>query len=145
MGAKVVGHLAGSSTRGRARSTADMLFELISRRHLRRSTVDTTNRRFADWGEVFLNAGPSALPRSRRLAGARSANEQAFSSIAHTGGTGERRAAALDPRQALAVFECLQALRQALRAVYGSRVQQAWCEQLMSDSQPPEFDSNEPF
>jgi DNA replication protein DnaC len=35
---------------------ADMLFELISRRYLRKSTVVTTNRRFADWGEVFPNA-----------------------------------------------------------------------------------------
>ena len=35
---------------------ADMLFELISRRHLHKSTLVTTNRRFADWGEVFPNA-----------------------------------------------------------------------------------------
>jgi DNA replication protein DnaC len=35
---------------------ADMLFELISRRYLHKSTVVTTNRRFADWGEVFPNA-----------------------------------------------------------------------------------------
>jgi len=35
---------------------ADMLFELISRRYLLKSTLVTTNRRFADWGEVFPNA-----------------------------------------------------------------------------------------
>ena len=35
---------------------ADMLFELISRRYLHKSTIVTTNRRFADWGEVFPNA-----------------------------------------------------------------------------------------
>jgi DNA replication protein DnaC len=35
---------------------ADMLFELISRRYLHKSTVVTTNKRFADWGEVFPNA-----------------------------------------------------------------------------------------
>lgn len=35
---------------------ADMLFELVSRRYLHKSTVVTTNRRFADWGEVFPNA-----------------------------------------------------------------------------------------
>jgi len=35
---------------------ADMLFELISRRYLQKSTIVTTNRRFADWGEVFPNA-----------------------------------------------------------------------------------------
>lgn len=35
---------------------ADMLFELVSRRYLHKSTVVTTNRRFAEWGEVFPNA-----------------------------------------------------------------------------------------
>ena len=32
---------------------ADLLFELISRRYQRNSTVVTTNRAFAEWGEVF--------------------------------------------------------------------------------------------
>jgi hypothetical protein len=49
------------------------------------------------------------------------------------------------PEQALAVFECLHELRQALWVVYGSRVQQAWREQLMPDGQPPEFDPDEIF
>jgi hypothetical protein len=49
------------------------------------------------------------------------------------------------PEQALAVFECLQVLRQALWAAYGPQVQQAWREQLMPDTQPPEFDLDEPF
>jgi hypothetical protein len=49
------------------------------------------------------------------------------------------------PEQALAVFECLQALRQALWDVYADQVQQAWCEQLMPDEPLPEFDPNEPF
>jgi DNA replication protein DnaC len=35
---------------------ADMLFELVSRRYLQKSTIVTTNRRFAHWGEVFPNA-----------------------------------------------------------------------------------------
>ena len=35
---------------------ADMLFELISRRYLCKSTLVTTSKRFADWGEVFPNA-----------------------------------------------------------------------------------------
>ncbi|MCV2369074.1 IS21-like element helper ATPase IstB [Roseateles oligotrophus] len=34
---------------------ADLLFELISRRYLHKSTVVTTNRAFAEWGEVFPN------------------------------------------------------------------------------------------
>ena len=35
---------------------ADLLFELVSRRYQHNSTVVTTNRAFADWGEVFPNA-----------------------------------------------------------------------------------------
>jgi hypothetical protein len=49
------------------------------------------------------------------------------------------------PEQALAVFECLQALRQALWTAYGPQVQQAWREQLVPDGSPPEFDPDEPF
>ena len=49
------------------------------------------------------------------------------------------------PAQALAVFECLQALREALWTVYGPQVQQAWRDQLMPDGRPPEFDPDEPF
>ncbi len=49
------------------------------------------------------------------------------------------------PEQALAVFECLQALRQALWAAYGPQVQQAWRDQLVPDGPPPEFDPDEPF
>jgi len=49
------------------------------------------------------------------------------------------------PAQALAAFECLQAMRQALWAVYGPQVQQAWRDQLVPDGPPPEFDPDEPF
>ena len=35
---------------------ADLLFEIISRRYEQRSTLVTTNRPFAQWGEVFPNA-----------------------------------------------------------------------------------------
>ena len=35
---------------------ADLLFEVINRRHLQRSTVITTNKVFTDWGQVFPNA-----------------------------------------------------------------------------------------
>ena len=48
------------------------------------------------------------------------------------------------PEQALAVFECLQALREALWLAYGPQVQEAWREQLMPGT-PPEFDPQEPF
>jgi hypothetical protein len=49
------------------------------------------------------------------------------------------------PEQALAVFECLEALRHALWDAYGPQVQQAWREQLVADGQPPESDPDEPF
>jgi len=45
-----VGYLSYSSR------YADLLFELISRRHERKSTLITTNKSFAEWGEVFPNA-----------------------------------------------------------------------------------------
>ena len=35
---------------------ADLLFEIISRRHEKRSTIITTNKPFAEWSEVFPNA-----------------------------------------------------------------------------------------
>ena len=35
---------------------ADLLFELVSRRYEHKSTVVTTNRAFAEWGEVLPNA-----------------------------------------------------------------------------------------
>ena len=49
------------------------------------------------------------------------------------------------PEQALAVFECLQVLRQALWESYGPQVQRAWRDQLVPDGPPPEFDPDEPF
>ena len=49
------------------------------------------------------------------------------------------------PEQALAVFECLQAMRQALWVPYGKQVQQAWRDQLVPDGLPPEFDEDVPF
>jgi DNA replication protein DnaC len=35
---------------------ADLLFEIINRRYEQSSTIVTTNRPFAEWGEVFPNA-----------------------------------------------------------------------------------------
>ncbi|WP_216644559.1 ATP-binding protein [Candidatus Thiodictyon syntrophicum] len=35
---------------------ADLLFEIVSRRYEAKSTLITTNRPFAEWGEVFPNA-----------------------------------------------------------------------------------------
>lgn len=49
------------------------------------------------------------------------------------------------PEQALAVFECLHALRLALWEQYGSQVQQAWRDQLITDTPLPDFDPDELF
>lgn len=35
---------------------ADLLFEIVSRRYQEKSTLVTTNRPFAEWGDVFPNA-----------------------------------------------------------------------------------------
>jgi hypothetical protein len=49
------------------------------------------------------------------------------------------------PEQALAVFECLHAMRQALWTLYGPQVQQAWRDQLVHNTEPPGFDPDAPF
>lgn len=49
------------------------------------------------------------------------------------------------PEQALAVFECLQALREQLWAMYGTAVQQAWRDQLVPQQEMPDFDPDDPF
>jgi len=49
------------------------------------------------------------------------------------------------PEQALAVFECLQAVREALWLAYGPEVQQAWRDQLVPDAPMPDFDADVPF
>jgi hypothetical protein len=53
------------------------------------------------------------------------------------------------PPQALAVFECLHTLREALWAIYGIDAQIAWQEQLRSAQDHgwsgPDFDPDAPF
>ena len=49
------------------------------------------------------------------------------------------------PEQALAVFECLQVVREALCRNSGSQVQQAWRDQLKPDGPMPNFDPDVPF
>jgi hypothetical protein len=47
--------------------------------------------------------------------------------------------------QALAVFECLQTLREHLWTAYGPAIQQAWRDQLSPETELPEFHPDEPF
>ena len=49
------------------------------------------------------------------------------------------------PEQALAVFECLQAMREALWLAYGPQLQQAWRDQLACNGPMPDFDPDAPF
>lgn len=48
-------------------------------------------------------------------------------------------------QQALAVLECLHAMREAVWALYGPQAQQAWRDQLVPDRAPPDFDPDLPF
>jgi len=45
----------------------------------------------------------------------------------------------------LAAWECLHAVREALWALYGTQMQQAWVEQLEPDTPAPDFDPDAPF
>lgn len=49
------------------------------------------------------------------------------------------------PQQALAVFECLDALTENLWASYGPRTQHAWREQLVHERPAPPIGPDEPF
>ncbi len=49
------------------------------------------------------------------------------------------------PTQALAAWECLHAVREALWTLYGPQMQQAWVEQLEPATPAPEFDTDAPF
>ena len=49
------------------------------------------------------------------------------------------------PEQALAVLEGLQAVREAVWAVYGQQAQQAWRDQLVPERGQPGFDADLPF
>ena len=47
--------------------------------------------------------------------------------------------------QALAVFECLELLREQLWLAYGPEIQHAWRHQLIPNRVPPDFDPDAPF
>lgn len=49
------------------------------------------------------------------------------------------------PEQALAVLECLHAMREAVWSAYGPQAQQAWRDQLAPDHPLPDFDPDLPL
>lgn len=49
------------------------------------------------------------------------------------------------PEQALAAWECLHAVREALWALYGPQMQQAWVEQIEPAAPKPDIDPDAPF
>ena len=49
------------------------------------------------------------------------------------------------PQQALAVLECLHAMREAIWSAYGTQAQQAWRDQLVPERAPSDFDPGLPF
>jgi len=49
------------------------------------------------------------------------------------------------PTQALAVFECLELMREQLWLAYGPDIQRAWRSELVPDRAPPHLDPDSPF
>ena len=49
------------------------------------------------------------------------------------------------PKQALAVFECLELLREQLWLAYGPEIQRAWRNQLLPEQLTLPIDPSEPF
>jgi hypothetical protein len=49
------------------------------------------------------------------------------------------------PKQALAVFECLELMRDQLWLAYGTEIQRAWRGQLVPERAPPDLDPDSPF
>ena len=49
------------------------------------------------------------------------------------------------PEQALAVFECLELMREQLWLAYAADIQRAWRDQLVPEPAPREHDPDAPF
>ena len=49
------------------------------------------------------------------------------------------------PQQALAVFECIELIRDQLRLAYGTEIQRAWRDQLVTERSPRDFEPDLPF
>lgn len=49
------------------------------------------------------------------------------------------------PQQALAVFECIELMRDQLWLAYGPEIQRAWRDQLSTEHTPPDLDPDASF
>ena len=49
------------------------------------------------------------------------------------------------PEQALAVFECIELIRDQLWLAYGTEIQRAWRAQLVPERAPADLDPDLPF
>ena len=76
--------------------------------------------------------GTASMPRQRRKRASRTTAE--FGLPSHW-----------SPRQALAVFECIELIRDQLWLAYGPDIQRAWREQLVTERNPRDFDPDMPF
>ncbi len=76
--------------------------------------------------------GTASMPQQRRKRASRTTAE--FGLPSHW-----------SPRQALAVFECIELIRDQLWLAYGTDIQRAWREQLVTERNPRDFDPDMPF
>ena len=76
--------------------------------------------------------GPASMPRQRRKRPSRAMAQ--FGLPSHW-----------SPRQALAVFECLELIGDQLWLAYGLDIQRAWRDQLVIERSPLDFDPDMPF
>lgn len=76
--------------------------------------------------------GPASMQRQRPKRAARTT--AAFALPSHW-----------SPKQALAVFECLELIREQLWLAYGPDIQRAWRDQLVTQRSLRDFDPDLPF
>ncbi len=76
--------------------------------------------------------GRASIPRQRRKRASRTT--AAFHLPSHW-----------SPEQALAVFECIELIRDQLWLAYGPDIQRAWRDQLVTERSPCDFDPDLPF
>lgn len=116
-------------------SDADLRFDLVSRRYQARSTLITTNRTFAEWGEVIAIEGESYRLKEAKE---RSGIQRGLPLLIPDNWTLE---------QAQAVFEVFDDLRERIWEHYAIPLQEHYRQQRMQDATDPPLpvDPDEPF